>query len=136
MKIPQHIPLYGDSAYRGKCPKEDAEHKAIFRWMKLQHPKYHAVMIHPKNEGKRRPGQYQYDKSMGLNKGASDVIIPGNPSFICELKRKNPSLCTISVDQIKYLEACEANGCFACVALGFEGFVEAFNAYLVRPHAD
>ena len=64
----------------------------------------------------------------GLVKGCSDIIIPGNPSFVCEMKSRSPKA-KISDEQIKYLPAAQNNGSFVCIALGCDAAWEAFNEW-------
>lgn len=131
MKLNPDIPTYGDPAYRGDCRKEDAEQVDVVAWLRLNHPLYAALMIHPKNEGKRTWGQVHYEKRMGgIPTGASDIIIPGSPAFICELKRKDHKKCQWQKGQQDYLTKAIDAGCFACVALGFDGFKLAFEDWI------
>jgi len=58
--------------------------------------------------------------------GASDIIIPGCPAFVCELKRKDHTLCRWQDSQLEFLEAAKNNGAFVCVSLGHEAAWEAF----------
>lgn len=70
MKIPDWLPCYGDRSYRGPCPQEGAEQVTFFNRLRKEHPDtWGRLAIHPKNEGKRRGGQFQQlarDKAMGL----------------------------------------------------------------------
>jgi hypothetical protein len=83
------------------------------------------IAVHVKNEGKRRKGQINWDKAQGMVTGASDIIIPGCPSFVCELKRRDHTKSKISKKQIQYLEAAQSNGSWVCIALGWEAAFEA-----------
>ena len=60
-----------------------------------------------------------------MTPGASDIIIPGNPSFVCELKRRDHTKSTWQPKQLEYLEAAKENGSFVCVALGWEAAWDA-----------
>lgn len=126
MKFPEWLPVYGGTDYRGPCRHEDCEQIDFFAFLKRDWPKYHAVALHPKNEGKRTGWQSSIDKMMGsLNSGASDVIIPGNPAFVCEMKRLDHTKSRWQRGQIEYLESAKNNGAFVCVALGYEAALEA-----------
>lgn len=137
MKLNPQIPTYGDPAYRGDCRKEDAEQIDAVAWLRLNHPSHAALCIHPKNEGKRTWGQVAYEKKMGgIPTGASDFIVPGSPSFVCELKRKDRTKSQWQSSQQDYLINAKDNGCFVCVALGFEAFRLAFNDWLETQGGD
>src|SRR5690554_7745661 len=104
MKIPDWLPCYGDRSYRGSCPQEGAEQVTFFNRLRKEHPDtWGRLAIHPKNEGKRRGGQFQQlarDKAMGLSPGASDIIIPGSPAFIVEMKRRDHTQSTWQPGQL------------------------------------
>lgn len=85
------------------------------------------IAIHPRNEGKRHHVQVAREKAEGMTPGASDIIIPGAPSFVCELKRKDHTKSRWQAEQEEYLQACRQAGAFVCVALGWEAALEAFN---------
>lgn len=127
MKIPKHIKIYGDQSYRGDCITEAADQKKFMKVIRMT--EYGRIAIHIKNEGKRTQGQALFDRAQGMVKGASDIIIPASPAFVCELKRKNHMKSSISTEQIIYLLAAQEKGAFACIALGFEGAIEAFNKW-------
>ncbi len=118
------IPIYGDIEFRGKCPLETPEQITAVGIIRRTMPKLGAVLLHIKNEGKRTRGAAK-DKINGMITGASDLVAPGNPSFVCELKRKDHTESDISPDQIKYLINAKAVGSFACVCLGHEAVIEA-----------
>lgn len=136
MKIPDWLPCYGDPTYRGDCPLESAEQATFFAQLRKRYPDtYGRLAVHPKNEGKRRGAQFQQlarDKALGLSPGASDVILPGAPAFVCEIKRKDHTKSSWQKDQIPYLEAAHKTGSFACVALGWEAAMTAFNDWLKK----
>lgn len=129
MKLPSDIPVYGDPAFRGDCPKEAVEQITFFGELRRRHPDTLGILaIHPKNEEKRsgaKFGQLARDKAMGLSPGASDIIIPGSPSFVCELKRADHTKCKWQDGQLEYLRAAQEEGAFACVALGWEAAIQA-----------
>lgn len=125
MKFPEFLKVYGDTSYRGKCPIEDLEQINFFAHLSELWPQYFDVAIHPKNEGQRTWGQVSKDKKMGLNKGASDIIIPAIQPLIIELKRRDHTKSKWSDGQIKYLLAANNLGAFTCVALGYEAALEA-----------
>jgi len=66
----------------------------------------------------------------GMVKGASDIIIPGAPTFVCELKRQDHTKCRLAKEQVEYLLACQKAGAFACVALGADGAIKAVDSWL------
>lgn len=136
MKFPQWLTVYGDKDRRGECPTEQTEQINIFSWLEFNHPELSAIAVHPKNEGKRSWGQVHHDKKSGsINTGASDVIIPGSPSFVCEIKRANHTKSQWQKGQREYLENASDCGAFVCVALGLEGFKQAVKDYLTTINA-
>lgn len=134
MKIPDNIKIYGDPAYRGKCPKESVEQITFISWVRRTYPDTYGITIfHAKNEGKLIKGQFQAitkDRAMGMAIGCADIHNPGNPSLCMELKRKDHTQSTISDDQVKYLLASQSMGAFVCIALGHEAAIEAFKDWL------
>ena len=138
MKFPEWLPVYGAKDYRGKCPKEALEQMTFFNRVRTRWPDTIGVLaLHPKNEEKRAGRQFrtlEKDKAMGLCKGASDIIIVGNPSFVCELKRLDHTLCSWQDGQIEYLEAAQKQGSFVCVALGANAAIEAVEQWLNLAH--
>lgn len=132
MKIPDNIPLYGCTKYRGKCATEEMEQVTFFNKLRREYPEWGAIAIHIKNEGKRNTHQAARDTVNGMVTGASDIIIPGCPAFVCELKRRDHTKSKISDDQIKYLLAAQEKGAFICVALGYEGAFQAFLDFLKK----
>ena len=122
------ILIFGDLSFRGDCPLEGAEHTTFFNQLRIIWPLYGRIAIHPKNEGKRKGKDFESlkrDKANGLTPGASDIQIPGGPSFVCEMKRLNHMKSDFEKDQIPYLLDCKENGAFVCVALGYKAALEA-----------
>ena len=127
MKFPEWLDVYGYQSWRGKCPPEAAEQVTFFNKLRREYPdSYGRIAIHPRNEGKRHYSQVAKEKAEGMSPGASDIIIPGAPSFICELKRKDHTKCKWEEGQQEYLEAAKNAGAFVCVALGWEAAWQAF----------
>tara|TARA_R110000868_G_scaffold82206_1_gene232214 strand:- start:597 stop:833 length:237 start_codon:yes stop_codon:yes gene_type:complete len=69
-------------------------------------------------------------KAEGMTPGAADVIIPGSPAFVCEIKRRDHTKSRWQDGQVEYLEACAKAGAFVCVALGGDAAGNAFEDYL------
>ena len=113
------------------CPSETNEQITFIARLP---EKYSRIVLHPKNEGRLRDGQFSklsIDRAMAsLNKGASDIIIPGSPTFVCEIKRCDHTLSKISDEQVEYLLACQDAGAFACISLGCDAATEAFRCWL------
>jgi len=132
MIIPPHIPVYGDLSYRGKCDREQLEQMSIIGRIRREYPdSYGLIVLHPRNEGLKERGQFSAvmrHNAEGMCKGAADVIIPSRKSFVCEVKRRNPTLSQLAPEQIEFLTAAQKAGAFVCVALGavaaWEGFCE------------
>lgn len=133
MKIPDWLPVYGDLKYRGECPKEDTELMTFFNELKRLYPHLAAIAIHPNNEGLVQGSGFVYhsrQKAKGaIKKGASDIIIMGNPTFVCELKKKNHVKSYWEDGQQEFLEASKNNGAFVCVAFGYEAALEAVKVW-------
>jgi hypothetical protein len=125
MKIPKWLSSYGDMSFRGKCPLESAEQITLFNQIRGEFP--HA--IHPRNEGKKTYSQVSRHKAEGQTKGASDVIIPGLPCFVGELKRQDHTKSTWQDGQIEYLENAKDSGAFVCVAFGYKAMLEAIEEW-------
>lgn len=130
MKFPKFLKVYGDTSYRGPCPTEGAEQVTAIN--EIRKTEFERLVIHPKNEGKRTHGQVQWDKANGMTTGASDIIIPASPSFVCEIKRRDHTKSKWQDGQIEYLEAAHKFGAFACVALGHEGVALAFKEWQTK----
>ena len=130
MKFNLDITIYGDHRYRGRCASETVEQVTFFNRIRAQHPKtYGMIAVHNRNEGKRHYAQTAKQKAEGMTKGASDIIIPGKVTFVCELKRRDHTLSKWQDGQQEYLEAAEAAGACACVALGADAAWLAFNEW-------
>ena|SRR5690554_2971314 len=131
MKIPDWLPYYGDMSYRGKCPPESAEQITFFNKLRREYPNsYGLIAIHPRNEGKRTHQQTTRQKAEGMTPGAADIVIPGAPAFVCELKRKDHTKSTWQKDQLPYLMAAKEQGAFVCVAFGWEAAWEALQEWI------
>lgn len=132
MRLPKTIKIYGDTSFRDKnCSYEETEQKDLFGRLKEKYPELRILAVHPKIEGNRNGKQITKDQEMGsLNTGASDIIIPGSPSFVCELKRKDHTQSKITKHQITYLETAQSMGSFACIALGADAVIAAIDDWL------
>ena len=129
------ITLFGNQKFRDKkCPKESVEQITFVNAIRAQYPdSFGLILIHPENEGRLINGQFSAvskSKAMGMAKGASDIIIPGNPAFVCEIKRIDRTLSDITQEQLDYLYAAKTAGAFVCIALGHEAAMDAFNQWL------
>lgn len=132
MKFPEGITVFGDKDYRGDCPLEDADLITFFNQLRKKYPHLADVALHIKNEGKRNVRQIQRDRAKGaLNSGASDIVIVGSTSLVCELKRKDHTKSTITAEQVTFLNNAENSGAFVCIALGWEAAIEAVDQFFV-----
>ena len=135
MKFPDKIDVYGDKSFRGKCATESLEQVTFFARLRREYPNsWGAIAFHPRNEGIRSIMKLKIEKAEGMVKGASDIIIPGAPAFVCELKRRDHTKSTWQDGQQEYLYAAQAAGAFVCVALGYKAAEEAFRRYLAIHH--
>lgn len=121
--------VFGDPSFRGKCPTEALEQVTFFAMLRREYPATWGVLaIHPRNEGLKTNGQFasvQRHAAEGMTKGAADIIIPGRPALVCELKRRDHTQSAWQDGQVEYLTAAHEAGAFACVALGHEAAWEA-----------
>ena len=133
MRFPEWLPVYGDQEYRNKkCPVESAEQITFFNTLRRDYPELGRIAIHPRNEGKRTANQTQRQKAEGMTAGAADIIIPGSPAFVCELKRTDHTLCAWEPGQLEYLATAQTMGAFVCVALGHKAALEALEIWIGR----
>lgn len=133
MNLPHDIKVYGDTEYRGACPKEALEQVTFFNRLRREYPDTLGIIaFHVRNEGKRTHLQAATEKAEGMTAGAPDILIPGAPAFVCELKRRDHTQSELRAAQLTYLRAAQASGCFVCVALGVDAAWEALHAYLAR----
>jgi hypothetical protein len=127
MKLPNSVPVWGNTKYRGDCPSETAEQVTFFNEIRRKYPDtWGRIATHIRNEGKKTPQQVRREKAEGMTKGASDIIVGG---FYCELKRKDHTKSKIAPEQIEYLEMINQLGFYGCVALGWEAAMEAFEEW-------
>lgn len=134
MKLPEQpgYRIFGGD-YRGACPTEDLEQITFFNEIRRRFPATHGLLaIHPRNEGLKTAGQFaavQRHRAEGMTAGAADIVIPGAPAFVCELKRRDPRKSQWQDGQEAYLTAAANMGAFACLAFGWEAAWEAFEAW-------
>lgn len=133
MKFPKWLKVYGDPSFRGACPKEALEQVTFFNKLRREYPDTLGMLaLHPRNEGERTHHQTAKQKAEGMTSGASDIIIPGAPAFVCEMKRQDHTKSTWQPGQMEYLEAAHNTGAFVCVALGWEAAWRALQDHLSR----
>ena len=127
MKLPQDITIYGNTGFRGDCPAEGLEQVTFFARLRRQYPgSYGLIALHPRNEGRRTHLQVAKEKSEGMTTGATDIIIPGRQTFVCEIKRRDHTLSNLPKVELDYLRACQSAGARVCIALGVDAAWEAF----------
>lgn len=126
------VPTYGDPKFRGACPQEGVEQISFFNRLRREYPDTWGLLaVHIRNEdGSASARKVQKLKLEGLATGASDVAIPGNPSLVLEMKRRDPTKSRLSPEQTAYLTAAQNAGAYACVAFGAEAAWEAFMHWL------
>lgn len=128
--------MFGDTKFRGACPLESAEQITFFSKLRSEYPDTWGVLaLHPRNEQQLRGGQHRgmiRQKAEGLTPGASDIVIPSQVSFVCEIKRQDHTKSKWQLGQIEYLTAAQDAGAFACVALGWHGAWLAMHEWLTR----
>ena len=131
MKFPPWLRVHGDQTYRGDCPKEEAEQITFINWLRREYPDtLGALVVHVKNEGKRTVQQAALDRAGGMTKGAADILVPGAPCLVLELKRRDHTQSSWQSGQQDYLKAAHEAGAFVAVCLGAEGAKSAVQEYL------
>ena len=129
MNLQNDLKVYGDTSFRGECPKESAEQITFFNWLRKNHPDIAMAATHVRNEGNRSIQQTMRQKAEGMQAGFADIIIAGCPAFVCELKRKDHTKSRWQKGQQESLMAAQELGAFVCVALGYEAAIEAFTEW-------
>lgn len=111
---------------------ERYETEAFFALVRNIYPKLGLIATHPRNEGKLAGGwkQAMRHKKEGMVTGTSDIFIPGIPSFVCEMKRKDHTKSELTEAQVDYLSAAKANGSFVCLALGADAAIQAVGKWI------
>ena len=130
------IKVYGNTNFRGDCPNEDAELITFFNELKRLYPDLARIAIHPDNEGLViGTGHLHHAKQKAkgaINKGATDIIIVGSQTFVCEMKRRDHTKCRWQDGQLEFLEYSLKNGAFVCIALGYESALEAVKDWIKK----
>lgn len=131
MKFPDNIKVFGDINFRGTCAEESLEQITFFNQLRRTYPDtWGLIAIHPRNEGKKGFRQVVREKAEGMTPGAADIIIPGNPTFVCEMKRRDHTKSKWQDKQLEYLNVAQEKGAFVCIALGANAAFLAFQQYL------
>lgn len=131
MKIPEWLPVYGSMDYRGECPKEALEQVTLFARIRRTWPEsLGRIALHPRNEGRKDGRQVVREKAEGMTPGAADIVIPGAPTLVMELKRRDHTQSSWQDGQLDYLLAAKEQGAWVCVALGADAGMEAINGWL------
>lgn len=125
------VPYYGGE-FKGKCPLEKVEQISVVNKIRQEYPEtWGRLLVHVRNEDEAASAQAMRRRKLeGLVTGASDLQIPGCPSFVCEMKRCDPAKSSISDDQLTYLTAAQAAGAYACIAFGAIAAWEAFQHWI------
>jgi hypothetical protein len=132
--LPVGVRVFGDVTFRGKCPLEELEQVTFFARLRKGYPdSWGRLGLHPRNEGLKIGAHIRSvakHRAEGMTPGASDIVIPGRVSFVCELKRRDHTQCAWQDGQREYLIAAANAGAFACVALGCDAAWEALETWL------
>lgn len=128
------VVTFGDLGFRGDCQTESMEQMIAVSDIRMKYPQSAGrVIVHIENEGQLRGGQFhgmRKRKAMGLTTGAVDLIIPGTPTFVCEMKRRDYTKSKWQEGQQEYLIAASEMGAFSCVALGAGAVLDAVEAWM------
>lgn len=121
----------------GKCRSETAEQIDCMTWLDYHYADRAGLCFHVANEAtidKRKPGwamHLEKRRRMGVKKGVADIVdLWGTDvwrSGVFELKALNGRLAD---EQLEFLEASDARGCFAAVCYGAAEFKKAWLFYL------
>lgn len=127
--IPESIPVFGDTSWRGECAKETPTMTGGMQLIRQHYPEFDGIMIHVRNEddGGARKGKKLNQE--GRETGAADVVIMCCPPIAMEVKRQDHTLSKIGKNQIKFLVKSQRQGAFSCVAVGALGMLEAAKAW-------
>lgn len=129
MKTPEWLPKFGDLPKSTNNPAEDYVLSSVVSRIRKDYPTtYGLVAFHVKNESKRTTTQIKIDKMKGLTKGVSDLIVIGNPTLCMEIKKDNS--CRFEDGQLQFLEQAQKGGAFACLAVGYQGALDAFHHWI------
>lgn len=120
--------IYGKQE-KGKQPSEADEMITFFNQLRKRKPELAKLATHIRNEGERNINQTNRQKAEGMVKGFADIVIVGNPAFVCEMKSKSKSS-KPSKEQIEFLNNAHDNGAFSCLAYGWEAAVEAVEDWI------
>ena len=115
---------------KGVHPSEAAEMTTFFNQLRKHYPEYYAIALHVRNENDgdyRKTNKSKLER--GFVKGASDIVIIGNPTIVCEMKAINKGS-RLSKEQIDFLNSSAENGAFACVAYGWQATMQAFMEWI------
>lgn len=115
-------------------PSERDEQVTFFNHLRKHKPHLALVATHIKNEGKRSMWQAQEDKANGLVTGAPDIIIPGSPTLLIELKKRSKSA-KIAPPQLAYMEAAEKMGCESYLCYGWQAAMKAVEEWESKYYA-
>lgn len=129
MKTPEWLPKFGNLPKSTSNPAEDYVLSSVVSRIRKDYPNtYGLVAFHVKNESKRTTTQIKIDKLKGLTKGVSDLIVIGNPTLCMEIKKDNS--CRFEDGQLQFLEQAQKGGAFACLAIGYQGALDAFHHWI------
>ena len=113
---------------------KDNEHKqqvALFKWLRLQHPKAYALTFAVPNGANTGQRQGAYMKAEGLKSGVPDIMmmVPGGGfhglciEYKTEKGRPSPA-------QLEWLDKLGGAGYMAAMCKGLDAAMETINSYL------
>lgn len=124
MKFPEWLNVVGDKNFRGNCPSEAAELMTFFNVVRTDFKNIPA--LHIRNEGKRSNIQSAIEKAQGMHPGAADIIIPGSPTLVIELKRQDHTKSKWQPYQLDFLRDSIMLGARVSVCLGHRAALQEF----------
>lgn len=128
MIIDKRLRVYGNTEYRDGKRNENDQSMTFVNQVRKRYPEL--LIMHIKNEGKKTKAAADFDRAMGMLTGASDFIVIGNPTLCIEMKNADHTVSTIGKKQVDFLINAEKQGCFTCVALGWEAAMEAVEDWM------
>lgn len=124
MEFPGWLRVVGDRSFKGDCPSEAAELTTFFNALRNNYDGVPA--LHIRNEGKRTKIQGVVEKAQGMHPGAADIIIPGSPTLVIELKRMDHRKSRWQPYQLDFLRDSMLFGARVSVCLGHRAALQEF----------
>jgi hypothetical protein len=117
------------------APTEAAEQRMVAAWLNARR----LCWLHPPNEGRRSVVTGAHLRSLGLKKGAPDVLVftppPGKFGIVgvaIEMKRRNGTASGVRPEQRDWLDQLKELGWATCVAFGADDAIAFLESHYGR----